>query len=132
VRHTREIEGLYEWEDGPDGRRYRWTEAYASVFVEGNPAWVVIPMRAPVAQWPDAPADVGIAVDGNRPTTVPVGDDWKSIRIELPPIRFPGLNLRRINIRTEPARSVIDPSGSRPRAVGVQVGETVVPTGAAP
>jgi hypothetical protein len=132
VRHTREIEGLYEWRDGPDGRRYRWTEPYASVFVEGNPAWVAIPMRAPVAQWGNTPADVGIAIDGNRPTTVPVGNDWKSIRIELPPIRFPGLNLRRINIRTEPARSVIDPEGSRPRVVGVQVGETVVPTGAAP
>jgi hypothetical protein len=126
VRHTREIEGLYGWEEAPDGRRYRWTETYASVFVEGNPAWVAIPVRAPAVESGATPTEVAVTVDGYRPSRWPVGADWRSIRVELPPTRFPALGFRRINIRTEPSRSVTDPPGTSARVVGVQMGEPVV------
>ena len=46
-RHGLAVEGLFDWEMGEDGRRYRWSEGYASVFVGREARRVEIPVRAP-------------------------------------------------------------------------------------
>lgn len=128
VTRTRAIDGLYEWERGRDGRPYRRTDEYASVFVEGNPRWADIPMRAPMEDLGEAPVGVEISVEGNRGRRWLIGKDWTPIRIELPPSKSPRLNVRRINIKTD---LPLDPAGqpARTRAVGVQIGEPVLPPG---
>src|SRR5207247_1739256 len=99
VTHTRAIDGLYEWESGKDGRRYRRTDEYASVFVEGNPRWAEIPMRAPREEHGETPVGVVISVEGIRGQRWLIGNDWTSVRIQLPTSKSPTLNVRRINIK---------------------------------
>lgn len=129
VTHTRAIDGLYEWESGKDGRRYRRTDEYASVFVEGNPRWAEIPMRAPREEHGETPVGVVISVEGIRGQRWLIGHDWTSVRIQLPTSKSPTLNVRRINIKTDRPRSATDqPAGNTP-AGGVLIGESVVPAG---
>jgi hypothetical protein len=116
-RHGRAVEGLFDWETGADGRRYRWTEAYASVFVERKAERVEIPMRAPTETPAGAPAFAEVSVDGSKKVRWPLSDQWSSVTVVLPytPAIVQG---RRINIR--PGRVRVLPDA---RAVGVQVGE---------
>jgi O-antigen ligase len=128
VTRTRAIDGLYEWERGTDGRRYRRTDQYASVFVEGSPRWAEIPMRAPMENG-ETPVGVVISVEGNRGQRWLIGNEWTSVRIQLPPSKSPALNVRRINIKTDRPQSAADRPPRNARAVGVLIGESVVPTG---
>jgi O-antigen ligase len=129
MTRTRAIDGLYEWEKGKDGRRYRRTDEYASVFVEGNPRWAEIPMRAPIEDHGATPVGVEISVEGNRGQRWLIGNEWTPVRIQLPPSKSPTLSVRRINIKTDRPRSATEQAAGNTRAVGVQIGESVVPAG---
>jgi hypothetical protein len=129
VTRTRAIDGLSEWERGTDGRPYRRTDEYASVFVEGNPRWAEIPMRAPMEDQGETPVGVVISVEGNRGQRWLIGNEWTSVRVLLPPSKSPALNVRRINIKTDRPQSATDQPARNTRAVGVLIGESVVPAG---
>jgi O-antigen ligase len=119
-RHGLAVEGLFDWEVGADGRRYRWTATYASVFVERKAQRVEIPMRAPQETPAGQPAFVEVSVDGGKKIRWPLSDRWSGIAVVLPytPAIVQG---RRINIRA--GHLHVLPDG---RTVGVQVGEAKV------
>ena len=119
-RHGRAVEGLFDWETGADGRRYRWTETYASVFVERKAERIEIPMRAPKETPAGEPAFAEVSVDGGKKSRWPLGDQWSRVTVELPytPAIVQG---RRINIRAGHVRVLPDA-----RTVGVQIGEARV------
>jgi hypothetical protein len=125
VTRTREIDGLYGWEDGKDGRRYRWTEQYASVFVDGNPPRVEIPMRVPMEG--ETAVAVDVSAEGNRGQRWLIGNEWTTVRMELPPPKSPELNVRRINIKIDRLRTLNDGPAGNTRTVGVQIGAPVAP-----
>jgi hypothetical protein len=111
-RRVLPVEGLFGWEDGADGRRYRWSGEYASVFVGREARRVEIPVRAPLGE--GVAAD--ISVDGSRARNRPLGREWTTITVDLP---FAPLivQARRINIRTSRVQAL--PDG---RVVGLQIG----------
>jgi hypothetical protein len=75
------------------------------------------------------PVGVVISVEGNRGQRWLIGNEWTSVRIQLPPSKSPALNVRRINIQTDRPQSAADRPPRNARAVGVLIGESVVPTG---
>jgi hypothetical protein len=109
------VEGLFEWETGTDGRPYRWSGPYASVFVEREARRVELLLRAP-RQEIDTDAAAEISVDGSRPVRWPVGPGWTSIVVDLP--YTPAIvQARRINIRSSRTHTLADG-----RTVGLQMG----------
>ena len=111
-RHGRAVEGLFDWEVGEDGRRYRWCEYYASVFVVREARRVEIPLRGTGQE--DLAAE--ISVDGRRAVRWPIGRDWTSVVVDLP--FTPSIvQARRINIRSSRVQSLADG-----RIVGLQMG----------
>jgi O-antigen ligase len=119
-RYGPAVEGLFDWETGADGRRYRWTGEYASVFVEPKARLVEIPMRAPTTTTAEGPAFAEVSVDGSRGVKWPLGDHWSNVSVVLP--YTPAIvQARRINIRASRIRSLPDA-----RTVGVAVGEPIV------
>jgi hypothetical protein len=114
-RHGLAVEGLFDWEMGEDGRRYRWSEEYASVFVRRDARRVEIPVRAP-RQGRDTDVVADISVDGNRAVRWPIGDDWTSVTVDLPDTSSI-VQARRINIRSSRVQSL---AGGR--TVGLQIG----------
>jgi O-antigen ligase len=115
-RHGIAVEGLFDWEMGEDGRRYRWSEEYASVFVGREARRVEIPVRAP-RQERDADVAADVSVDGHRAVRWPIGHDWTSVTVDLPDTSSI-VQARRINIRSNHVRSLADG-----RTVGLQLGE---------
>jgi hypothetical protein len=114
-RHGFAVEGLFDWEKGDDGRSYRWSGEYASVFVGREARRVEIPFRAP-GQEGGTGAAVDISIDGSRPVRWPIGRDWTSVTVDLP--YTPSMvQARRINMRSSRVRSL--PDG---RTVGIQIG----------
>ena len=114
-RHGLAVEGLFDWEMGEDGRRYRWSEEYASVFVGREARRVEIPVRAP-RQERDTAMAADVSVDGNRAVRSPVGNDWTSLTVDLP-YTSSIVQARRINIRSSRVQSLADG-----RTVGLQIG----------
>jgi len=111
-RRVLPVEGLFDWEDGADGRRYRWSREYASVFVGREARRVEIPVRAPLGD--GVAAD--ISVDGGRARNRPLGREWTTITVDLPFVPLI-VQARRINIRTSHVEPL--PDG---RVVGLQFG----------
>ena len=123
------VDGFYRWETLEDGTRFRWTGAYASVFVPADVTRVHIPVRLPTNGRIIRPMGVEVmtaGVDQGRTMVgdTMVGDTWAIINVRLPdagsPARFKRIDLK-VDRTWQPAISI---AGSADlRAVGVQVGE---------
>jgi hypothetical protein len=114
-RRALPVEGLFDWETGADGRSYRWSGEYASVFVGRDARRVEIPVRAPGQEGSGALA-MDVSVDGSRPVHLPVARGWASVTVDLP-FTPSTVSARRINIRSSGVRSLADG-----RTVGLQIG----------
>jgi hypothetical protein len=121
---SRAVDGFYRWEALEDGTRFRWTGAYASVFVPADVTRVYIPVRLPTAGLTVWPMGVEVMTAGIDQGRTIVGDTWAIINVRLPDVDLP-LRLKRIDLKVDrtwqPALYI---AGSADlRAVGVQVGE---------
>jgi hypothetical protein len=118
------VDGFHGWETGADGKRYRWTGEYASVFVPADVVRVEIPVRMPTVIRALRPLVVTPSVAGVASPPVHVTDSWSVISLDLPyvdpPTRFKRINLR-VDRTWQPALYI--PGSADLRAVGVQVGE---------
>jgi hypothetical protein len=123
------VDGFYRWETLEDGTRFRWTGAYASVFVPADVTRVSIPVRLQTNGRTIRPMGVEVmtaGVDQGRTMVgdTMVGDTWAIINVRLPdagsPARFKRIDLK-VDRTWQPALYI---AGSADlRAVGVQVGE---------
>ena len=119
TRSGRDVDGLYEWERGSDGRRYRWTEQYASLFVDASARRVEIPVRLPRGA-AAATTDVKLWIEPDVVYSVKVGPEWTSAVLELPPQGSTD-RFRRINLKGDHVTTVYDRAHGA-REVGVQIG----------
>jgi O-antigen ligase len=121
---SRAVDGFYGWETLEDGTRFRWTGAYASVFVPAGVTRVEIPVRVPVDGRNLRPVGVEVMIGGvDRGRTI-VDGGWATLSLPLPtpppPARFMRIDLR-VDRVWQPALYI---AGSADlRMVGVQVGE---------
>ena len=118
------VDGLYEWETAEDGRRFRWTEGYASLFVPADVTRVSVPARVPIDRRAITPMGVEVASGGVLLGRTRVGDSWTTLVVALPEMSPPA-KLKRIDLKVDrtwqPALYI---AGSADlRDVGVQVGE---------
>jgi O-antigen ligase len=121
---SQSVDGFYGWETTADGRRFRWTAGYASLFVPADVTEVYIPVRLPTDRPAIAPIGVEIAVSGVKQGRTWVGSSWMLIPVRLP-AAMPPARLKRIDLQVDrtwqPALYI---AGSPDmRSVGVQVGE---------
>jgi O-antigen ligase len=118
------VDGFYPWETAEDGRRFRWTGSYGSLFVPAEIKRVYIPMRLPIDSTAIAPMAVEIVTGGVDHGHVFVGRNWVTLDLGLPEVA-PPLRFKRIDLRMprtwQPA--VYVPGSYDMRLVGVQVGE---------
>lgn len=118
------VTGFYEWETGPDGARFRWTQLYASIFVPGDVARLEIPMRAPKEERNRREMGVEVGINGVRRPRFIASDEWTTLALDLAP-PLPPQSFNRIDLRVDrtwrPALFV--PGSADMRSVGVQVGE---------
>jgi O-antigen ligase len=117
------VDGFYEWQVGADGVRFRWSGAYASVFVPADVTRVSIPVRMPGNIRGLPPLGVDVTGGVAKKQRAMVGDSWATIDVALPdaapPTRFKRVNLR-VDRTWQPAIYI---AGSADlRSVGVQVG----------
>jgi O-antigen ligase len=117
------VDGLYGWETDSDGRRYRWTTEYASLFVPASARRVYVPVKVPTDR-PIGRIGVEVAVGGRFQSRTRVLDSWNAIEVALPsaapPMRFQRIDLK-MDHTWQPAMHI--PGSSDTRHVGVQVGE---------
>jgi O-antigen ligase len=123
-RESQAIDGFYRWETLEDGGRFRWTSAYASVFVPADVTRVEIPVRAPTSDRADTPMGVEVMTAGIDQGRTLIGETWAMISVRLPgvqpPTRFKRIDLK-VDRTWQPALYI---AGSADlRTVGVQVGE---------
>lgn len=118
------IDGFYPWETLDDGTRFRWTGAYASLFVPADVTRVEIPVRLPTDGRSIRPMGVEVmtaSVDRGRTM---VDATWAILSLPLPPVA-PPMRFKRIDLRIDrvwqPALYIA--GNADLRAVGVQVGE---------
>jgi O-antigen ligase len=118
------VDGFYPWETAEDGRRFRWTGLYASVFVPAAVKRVHIPIRLPIDSPAIAPMSVEIMTSGVDQGHVFAGREWDMVDLPLPDVA-PPLRFKRIDLRMprtwQPALYI--PGSYDMRPVGVQVGE---------
>jgi O-antigen ligase len=81
---TFNVNGLYPREES-DGRPYRWSSEYASVFVPASATRVYIPVRQPVDIHAISPMGVTVAVRGVVLFRTLVGSSWVDLDVALPP-----------------------------------------------
>jgi O-antigen ligase len=120
-------DGFYEWETGSDGVRFRWTTAFASLFVPSTAIRVDIPVRAPREGGRFNPSSVEIAIGGVNRGRFAAADEWSAI--SLPVADGPSVsNYKRIDLRVDRTwrPAVIVPGSAEMRAVGIQVGMPIV------
>jgi hypothetical protein len=118
------VDGFYRWEALQDGTRFRWTGAYASLFVPADVSRVSIPVRLPTNGRTIKPMGVEVMTASVDQGRTMVGDTWAIIDIRLPGgdlrTRFKRIDLK-VDRTWQPAIYI---AGSADlRAVGVQVGE---------
>ena len=119
------VNGFYDWETSEDGRRYRWTEGYASLFVPAEVTRVWVDMRVPVQLRAIMPMGVEVSVGGAYQHRTLIHNDWTLVIVDLPGAP-PSTRFKRIDLKIDrtwqPALYI---AGSADlRRVGVQVGET--------
>jgi O-antigen ligase len=119
---SRGVTGLFEWETGEDGRRTRWTEEYASVFVPGDVTRVSISARMPATSRAISPMGVTVGADGVPQYRTLVGPEWVNLDVAVPfidlPTRFKRIDLK-VDRTWQPAVFIAG-SGDM-RHVGVQI-----------
>jgi hypothetical protein len=81
------VDGLYPWEKDDDGRRFRWTERYASLFVPADVTYAYIPVRLPTDRPSVAPMGVEIITGGVEQSRTLVGNSWEVLGVKLPTVR---------------------------------------------
>ena len=118
------VTGFYEWETDGDGRRFRWTSEYASLFVPRNVKRIRVPVRLPLVHRPIAPMGVEVAVGGMVQSRSLALERWSTIDIVLTQMEGPAL-FTRVDLRVDQVwRPALYVAGSADmRSVGVQVGE---------
>src|SRR5262245_27657559 len=94
------INGLYEWETGEDGRRYRWSEGYASLFVPAEVRRVWVDMRVPVDRRAITPMGVEVKVGGTYQHRTLVYNYWTLVIVDLPDAP-PATKLKRIDLKVD-------------------------------
>jgi O-antigen ligase len=121
---TQAVDGFYGWETAEDGRRFRWTEQFASIIVPQGVHRVRVPMRLPMDRAPIAPMVVEWSIGGARPTRTLIGGSWSVLDFPLGDID-PMMRVKRINLKVErtwqPALYIA--GNADMRRVGIQVGE---------
>jgi hypothetical protein len=117
-------DGFYEWETAEDGRRFRWTGEYASLFETGDVRAVHIPMRLPAAARAVTPIGVEVMAGGRSRGRVFITDVWADIYVPLGDVPTPK-GYRRVDVRVDRAwqPAVYIPGSADLRTVGIQVGE---------
>jgi O-antigen ligase len=120
---SQNVDGLFGWETGADGARFRWSGGYASVFVPADVTRVYIPVRMPAVPGL-SPMGIEVKTTASPGERMLIGDRWATLNLDLPdavpPTRYKRINLK-IDRTWKPAVYV---AGSADlRAVGVQVGE---------
>jgi O-antigen ligase len=119
-----DVDGFYGWETDASGVRYRWGDAYASVFVPADVNRVYIPVRFPVEPRILRPVRVEAMVAGQPRTEATVSTEWAILNVALPDVSPPD-EFKRIDLKVErtfvPALYI--PGSADRRTVGVQVGE---------
>ncbi len=123
---SRAVDGFYGWETeaGAVPVRFRWSEAYASVFVPGDVARMELPVRIPREELGRAEMGVEISINGIDRGRFLVGERWTMIALDMP-VTVPPNDFVRVNLkvdRTWQPATVISGSTDA-RTVGVQVGE---------
>ncbi len=75
--------GLFEWGTDPDGTRSRWSRPEFTLYVDGRARVVEIPLgNIPLRS--GLMRQVEIRIEGRLVDRVPVGSEWKRVRLVLP------------------------------------------------
>jgi O-antigen ligase len=117
------INGLYQWETSEDGRHYRWSEGYASLFVPAEVTRVWVDMRVPVDRRAITPMGVEVAVGGKYKQRTLVYNYWTLVIVDLPEpttAKFKRIDLK-VDRTWQPALYIAESADLR--QVGVQVSE---------
>jgi hypothetical protein len=112
-------DGFFDWEVDPDGTRWRWSGAQATMFVDRRAQVVEIPLSSVAPQ----PAQhVEIRVDGRPANRIQTSTDWQRVRILL--AADSGAS-RRIDLTVSPTWVPSETSSNSVdrRPHGVRVGE---------
>jgi hypothetical protein len=115
---------LFEWETTEDGRRSRWTEQYASVFVPGDVTRVSISARMPATSRAISPIGVTVGANGVPQYRALIGPEWTTLDIDVPGIDLP-TRFKRIDLRVDRTwqPAIYIAGNGDMRHVGVQLGE---------
>src|SRR6185295_13825981 len=109
-----------------DGRSFRWTEGYASLFVPAEVTHVYIPVRLPIDSPAVAPIGVEVATAGVKQSRTWVNSSWSFLAVRmpdaLPPARFKRVDLK-MDRTWQPALYIA--GNADMRRVGIQVGENI-------
>jgi O-antigen ligase len=118
------VDGFYGWETDGDGRRFRWTADYASIFVPADVTHAYIPVRMPIDRPAIAPIGVEVAVGGVVQGRTWVGSSPMLLPVTLP-VAPPLTWFKRIDLKMDRTwQPAVYLAGSADmRAVGIQVGE---------
>ena len=111
--------GLRDWEQAPDGTRYRWTTGRASFFVPSGAASMTVPIRSVFPGPGGGPVTVDISVDDRWLATIALPDPVSWVRPTFP-LRFRPTSRRHRRVDLLVSRMV----GTSNR--GVQIGEVVL------
>jgi hypothetical protein len=118
------VDGFYAWEVDEDGRRFRWTGGYASLFVPADVTHAYIPVRLPTDRPAIAPIGVEVSVGGVSQSRTWVDSSRSFLAVPLP-VALPGTRFKRIDLRIDrtwqPALYIAGSADMR--HVGVQIGE---------
>jgi O-antigen ligase len=121
---SQSVDGFHGWETDVDGRRFRWTADYASVFVPADVTYLYIPVRLPIDRPAVAPIGVEVAVGGVFQGRTWVGTSWLMLPVQLPDA-LPLMRHKRIDLKMDRTwQPAVHVAGSADmRRVGIQVGE---------
>lgn len=121
---SRAVDGFYPWEKADDGRRFRWSERYASLFVPADVTYAYIPVRLPTDRPSVAPMGVEIITGGVEQSRTLVGNSWEVLGVKLPTVR-PPVRFQRIDLKMDRTwqPGIYVPGSGDLRTVSIQVGE---------
>ena len=121
---SRAVDGFYGWETLKDGTRFRWTGAYASLFVPADVTRVEIPIRLPADGRAIKPMGIEVMTGSVDQGRTIVGAAWTIVSLRLP-AASPLTRFKRVDVKVDrvwqPALYIAGSADMRP--VGVQVGE---------
>jgi hypothetical protein len=121
---SRAVDGFYPWERADDGRRFRWAERYASLFVPAGVTYAYIPVRLPTDRPAVSPMGVEIITGGVQQSRTLVGNSWEVLGVTLPTVR-PPIRFQRIDLKMDRTwqPGIYVPGSGDLRTVSIQVGE---------